>query len=425
MSWQEIYDIFNIMPSKTYPLSGSLLRDTASLALITCLGVCLLSGCVKQRCYEDTDCPYAKICGPTGSCHYECASDPECGSGFRCLRHRCEAQSVASLDGEAPHPDASGVAEPGCAPGADDAGLTLDSGDRSRDASTDMDSNSKDIDATVGIDAADSSTYDSSPQDSAMDSGYTDAQTDERDSEIIDSGHVPTVCPADMALVTSVCIDRYEASRKDATGTSTGSDNSVATSRRGVLPWYVNPMSAAALETFQAACQAASKRLCSATEWFESCRGPRQTTYVFGNSWDPLRCNSVDTYCQQCCDILGMSPCLTTENCGYSDALSSSPYLPETCFINADYGLDTCHVCFHVMPTGSFPDCTNQFGLYDVNGNLWEVVPVSTDVDSRGYQVRGGAFNCASPSARFACSFNASWTALYAGFRCCKEPAPP
>ena len=77
------------------------------------------------------------------------------------------------------------------------------------------------------------------------------------------------------------------------------------------------------------------------------------------------------------------------------------------------------------MPTGAFPKCTNGSGLYDVNGNVWEVVPVPTDQDSRGYQVRGGAFNCGSPSYRFECGFNATWSDLYAGFRCCREPGAP
>jgi formylglycine-generating enzyme required for sulfatase activity len=232
----------------------------------------------------------------------------------------------------------------------------------------------------------------------------------------------PAPCPPEMALVGSVCIDRYEASRQDATGTSAGHDDSVAWSQRGVLPWYVNPMSTEAFEKFQAACAASGKRLCEPGEWLEACQGPAQNTYVFGDTWDPEICNSVDTYCQECCDILGLAICPTGENCGYSSSLTSS-YTPETCFLTADYGLDTCHVCFHVMPTGSFPKCTSGNGLYDVNGNVWEVVPVPTSEDSRGYQVRGGAFNCGSPSARFACTFNAGWTDLYAGFRCCKDPS--
>ncbi len=238
-----------------------------------------------------------------------------------------------------------------------------------------------------------------------------------------DAGPAPDTglgaCPADMAPVGRTCVDRFEASRRDATPTSGGTDESLATSRAGVLPWYVNPVNADALGRFGAACAAAGKRLCTADEWLDTCRGPAQTTYFFGNTWDPSVCNSVDTNCQQCCDALGESDCPTGENCGYSALLTSS-YTPETCTITAPYGRTTCHVCFHVVPTGSFPNCTRD-DLFDVNGNVWEVVPVDTTVDARGFQVRGGAFNCGAPSARFQCGFNAAWNDLYAGFRCCKD----
>lgn len=233
---------------------------------------------------------------------------------------------------------------------------------------------------------------------------------------------VPITCPGDMVAVANLfCVDRYEASRPDATAVSPGSDESRAASVAGVLPWYVNPMTYAAFTTFKAACEAAGKRLCAADEWLYLCQGPGQNTYFFGNSWNPSVCNSVDTYCQQCCDVLGdVAVCPLGEDCGYSWLLSSS-LTPETCSITQPYGRDTCHVCYHVMPTGSFPRCVNDAGVFDVNGNVWEVVPVPTTVDDRGYQVRGGAFNCGSPSTRFKCDFNAEWNALFAGFRCCKD----
>jgi formylglycine-generating enzyme required for sulfatase activity len=230
------------------------------------------------------------------------------------------------------------------------------------------------------------------------------------------------VCPSGMVpLDETVCMDRYEASRSNATATWAGSHETAACSRAGVLPWYVNSMSGNALTTFNAACEKAGKRLCTAQEWNKACEGPNQSTYFFGNTWDPSVCNSVDTYCQECCDILGLESCPLGENCGYSPSLSSSPYTPDTCFVTEPYSQTSCHVCFHVMPTGAFPSCRNDLGLYDINGNVWEIVPVPTSVDSRGYQVRGGAFNCGSPASRFQCSFNATWSSLYAGFRCCKD----
>jgi formylglycine-generating enzyme required for sulfatase activity len=235
-----------------------------------------------------------------------------------------------------------------------------------------------------------------------------------------EAGEASAPCPPEMAPVGPICVDRYEASRADATATSAGTSESVARSRAGVLPWYVNPMSPAALATFASACQAAGKRLCTSAEWLASCQGPGQTKYAFGNAWDPAICNSDTTHCQECCDILGVTDCPTGEDCGYVSTLSSS-YTPETCFVSAPYGKDTCHVCFHVMPTGAMPGCASADGLFDVNGNVWEVVPVPTSEDSRGFEVRGGAFNCGSPSLRFACTFNAGWNDLYAGFRCCQD----
>ena len=106
----------------------------------------------------------------------------------------------------------------------------------------------------------------------------------------------------------------------------------------------------------------------------------------------------MDTFCDEYCEANGIPPaeCSTAPNCGYT------------------------YNCFHASPTGAFPGCTNTFGTFDITGNAWEVVPSQSD--PRGYEVRGGAFNCASAAVRLQCTFNASWTALYAGFRCCLDP---
>jgi hypothetical protein len=236
----------------------------------------------------------------------------------------------------------------------------------------------------------------------------------------------PKACPDDMVDTGSCCIDRYEASRLDATATSQGSDGTRAVSQPGVLPWYVNYMTAPVLAVFGNACAAAGKRMCTREEWFATCTGPGSSTYGYASDvWNPAICNSVETYCQHCCDVLGISPCPTGSSCGYSSQLTyGSPYTPETCDVTEPYG-PSCKVCFHVMPTGSFDDCTNGFGAFDVNGNVWEIVPSTVDPYGRTYEVRGGAFNCGDPTHRFACTFNAGWAELYAGFRCCKDRDSP
>lgn len=214
----------------------------------------------------------------------------------------------------------------------------------------------------------------------------------------VDEGDVCTPpCPEDMVLVGSLCIDRYEASRPDATAANPGTDESRASSRPGVLPWMVNPMTTAHFAAFQAACAATDKRLCTHAEWAAACAGPEQNPYVYGITFDPEICNCVDTRCDDYCAEAGLTQCNTADDCGYS------------------------YDCYSELPTGALPDCTNAYGTLDLNGNVWEVV--SSDTDPRGFEVRGGAFNCANARQRVSCEYNATWDALYAGFRCCKDLA--
>jgi cysteine-rich repeat protein len=218
----------------------------------------------------------------------------------------------------------------------------------------------------------------------------------------------PPTCPDGMVKVTAneakgiaadFCMDLYEASRPDATATAEGVDNSRAVSQAGVLPWYVNPANAAVLATFQSACGASGKHLCSAAEWGLGCTGDAGNIYTWGNTWDGDICNAETAFCAQYCADNAILPanCNTNQGCGYS------------------------YNVFKVVPTGSFPDCQDQYGAFDVNGNVWELVPVPAAVDARGYVIKGGAFNCGTPSLRFRCDFNATWNELYAGFRCCAD----
>lgn len=230
------------------------------------------------------------------------------------------------------------------------------------------------------------------------DSDMTDADVDadEIDSDFDWDADVDSEsCPDDMIRVGSYCIDIYEASRSDATATSQGSATGRAFSKAGVIPWHVNPADKAARAEFETACELAGKQLCTAEQWFPACTGPAMNRYVFGNDFDRETCNCVDTFCDDHCRAEGIpeEECVTGGNCGYT------------------------YDCFHVEPTGQFPGCTNELGTFDINGNVWEVV-LSTE-DERGYEIRGGAFNCASASSRLECTYNADWIGLYAGFRCC------
>jgi hypothetical protein len=169
-----------------------------------------------------------------------------------------------------------------------------------------------------------------------------------------------------VPVSSAFCIDRYEASRPDATAVSAGVSETAATSRAGVLPWQVRDNALA-----QAACGAAGKRLCFPEEWRLACGGQAGLAYSYGNTYDPTACNGIDAFGR---------------------------------------------TAFHLTPTGSFPRCVSPEGAYDLNGNLWEHVNGGTDST-----VRGGAYNCSDSAAYHRCDYiPGSWSPLARGFRCCR-----
>ncbi len=199
---------------------------------------------------------------------------------------------------------------------------------------------------------------------------------------LVDEGCEDRPCPPDMVLVDGTfCMDAFEASRADATEVWPGSDEqSPPVSRPGVIPW-----TNVSFDMARAACQAAGKRLCTPEEWTLACRGPEGLTYSYGNVCEPQVCNGIDAFC---------------------------PNPTPLCYRE--------HRAFHMAPTGSFPGCTGHWGVYDINGNVWEF-----DGLGRG---RGGAYNCSDSCRLHQCTYLADWglgPKRNFGFRCCKEPVEP
>lgn len=190
----------------------------------------------------------------------------------------------------------------------------------------------------------------------------------------------------------SFCMDTWEASRPDATATDGGQDSSMATSRPGVVPWFASdPVAGMNQEVAQAACAAAGKRLCTTAEWRLSCGGVEGLAYAYGDTYDALTCNGIDTYCA--CD-------------------GQDPY--PHCY-------DTCGADSHVMPTGSFPACVSPWGVVDASGNTWEIVASDDGLD----HYRGGAYNCKDSEQNHRCDYDATWDPSAKGFRCCSDGATP
>jgi hypothetical protein len=178
-------------------------------------------------------------------------------------------------------------------------------------------------------------------------------------------------CSDDMVEITPAtgdpfCIDTYEASRPDATATAEGVDTSRATSRTGVLPWRF-----IVYDDAEAACTAAGKRLCEASEWQAACGGAESWDYPY----------NARIYNGQSCNGLNTPP------------LSG----PAT--------------------TGQFPDCTSPDGIFDMSGNVSEWTTNRFPI--------GGAYDDVSQNLRCNAEdrvVNPAVSEPQAGFRCCKTP---
>lgn len=175
-----------------------------------------------------------------------------------------------------------------------------------------------------------------------------------------------------------VLVDRYEASRPDATSASAGILETVACSSPMALPWTGGSYAEA-----EAACAARGPgyRLCTAPELEKACRGVADTLYPYGAGYDGQACNGADQ--------------------------------PNAA----------------VKPTGALAACVvSGTEVHDLSGNVAEWTSTQTNADpapDRIFQLHGGSY--LSPALGLACTIElapraAELTLLpNIGFRCCKE----
>lgn len=227
---------------------------------------------------------------------------------------------------------------------------------------------------------------------------------------IPDSRDSARVCPAGMvAIGGAYCIDMYEASLVQVTaGTerpwpyyqTVPSDVVVrAVSSPGVYPQgYVSGLQA------KAACLRSGKRLCKPAEWKNACMGPRKTTFPYGNSRVVGRCN---------------------DN-GRSAMRFFNPHLdnrPEHKWMwgqganMVDPRLNQLNGT--LTHTGERAACTNDYGVFDMVGNLHEWVDDPAGTFQGGYYL-DTHFNGDGCNYRTT-AHPVSHADYSTGFRCCAD----
>ncbi|MCB9527256.1 MAG: SUMF1/EgtB/PvdO family nonheme iron enzyme [Myxococcales bacterium] len=162
-----------------------------------------------------------------------------------------------------------------------------------------------------------------------------------------------------------VWVDRYEASRPDATAALPGFNTDRACSRPGVLPWANVDYDEAT-----AACAARGKRLCTDVEWETACGA----IYPYGNAYNAATCNTNTAA---------------------------------------------------AVATGSLAGCRGPAGTADMSGNVAEWARCQNAVDCRVVRpLLGGSFGD-RVEVIWRCDFRSNGAPQLAtgtiGFRCCQD----
>jgi eukaryotic-like serine/threonine-protein kinase len=165
-----------------------------------------------------------------------------------------------------------------------------------------------------------------------------------------------SVCPADMVFIEGGSLDTNWVSLGTLIPAyRPASKGSPGTVVRRIFPFcmdqyeYPNiknriPRSSVSFTEAKVSCESQNKRLCTEDEWELACAGTKWRLYSYGNEKENKRCNT--------------------------DGIQAGDFSK-------------------LAPSGSFPKCRNQNGVYDLNGNLSEIVLTENMVDEGFFILRG------------------------------------
>jgi sulfatase modifying factor 1 len=229
----------------------------------------------------------------------------------------------------------------------------------------------------------------------------------------VSEGRVPepthgAVCPPETANVDDrFCIDRWEASLVEVMGDGRTMPwppfDAIQEGRTVRATSAPNTYPQAYISGAQAAqaCAAAGKRLCAPVEWRRACVGPHKQRFGYGAERVPGRCNDD-----------GRSPMLELY-----PQVASSWNLVGMKEMN-DPRLDQLQGT--VALTGSHEGCTNEYGVFDMVGNLheWTNDPHGTFQGGYYLDTHKNGDGCGYRTVAHEMTYHDYST----GFRCCADP---
>jgi hypothetical protein len=185
------------------------------------------------------------------------------------------------------------------------------------------------------------------------------------------------VCPSDMVMIgRDFCVDMYEASLLQVNDDGTEQPFPYfemlpagvkvrAVSQGGVFPQgYISGVQA------KAACEASGKRLCKPDEWKNACMGPQKTIFPYGNKRVTGVCNDNGRSAMH----------------WFNPELDDKPEHRWMWGFNGNMTDPRLNQLDGTLTrTGERDGCTNEYGVYDMVGNLHEWVDDPDGTFQGGY----------------------------------------
>jgi sulfatase modifying factor 1 len=217
------------------------------------------------------------------------------------------------------------------------------------------------------------------------------------------------LCPPDMASIDDrYCVDRFEGSLLEIL--PNGEERPFSSYEpleghivRAVSESQVFPRGYISGNQAEEACGRSGKRLCKPAEWRNACMGPKHQTYGYGAKSEPGRCND---HGRSPMGVLYAGENLGERNAWAWDRMNNAE-------LNQVEGT--------LAKAGSHDGCTNDYGVYDMVGNLHEWVADPEGTFQGGYyldtQING-------EGCTYVTTAHAAWYHDYStGFRCCSDVA--
>ena len=221
--------------------------------------------------------------------------------------------------------------------------------------------------------------------------GGSEAMGGDSESAGRDSAVIQTPCPPGMALVATTCMDTYE-----------------APGQAGDLPLVMFTF----LEA-EAWCAAREKRLCTDAEWQWACEGGEGRAYPYGSEHQPGACNDEETWRTYDQSELNRWP-----------SSASTPEIDSLSALWAAAGGAADHVAslYQAEGSGDSADCVNDFGVYDLVGNVEEWTTRADGGEPDFHGALKGRYWAESRTCSSTVTTHGDGFRFYEiGFRCCQD----